>query len=501
MLKAIEYINRFVWGVPALILILGVGLYLSIATNFIQLRLFPKAICSFAAKLRPTKDDDRSVSPFQALCTALAATVGTGNIAGVAGAIAIGGPGSIFWMWICALIGMVTKFAEAVLAVHFRTRNKDGVYIGGPMYVITKGLGEHWSWLAVIYSFLGVVAAFGMGNATQVNAVITGINGALEFFGGQESVAGNLLIALVLSALLTLVLLGGAKRIGMIAEYLIPFAAVAYLFLCLGVLICNLNAVPYAFRTILLGAVSPRAVTGGFVGSAFVALRIGISRGVFTNEAGMGTASIAHAAAGVKHPVEQGLMGIMEVFLDTIVICTMTALVILCSGTEIPFGFDEGAALTTRAFAATYGDWVSVPIAGFLCCFAFATVLGWGLYGVRCAQYLLGEKAWKPFIILQAVIVVLSALLKTGTIWMLSEAMNGLMAIPNLIALACLAPVVVQLINDYRKFGDTLADGGTNEDIDQCRTLPTITYAQISSSCCSSERKREKDISSEYWSA
>ena len=501
-MNILEIMNGIVWGAPALILILGVGICLSISSRFAQIRLFPAALRSFLAKLRPGRTEEGALSPFQALCTALAATVGTGNIAGVAGAIAIGGPGAIFWMWLCALFGMVTKFAEAVLAVHFRTKDDNGEFVGGPMYMIRNGLAKHWKWLAGLYSFFGVIAAFGMGNATQVNAVVTGINSALQYFGGTATTAGNLAIGTILAVLTAVLLLGGAKRIGRFAEILVPFAAAAYLLLCFGVLLCNAQAIPGAIRAIVVGAFSPRAVTGGTLGSAFTALRVGVSRGVFTNEAGMGTASIAHASAQVRHPVEQGLMGIMEVFLDTIVICTMTALVILCSGADIPFGMDEGAALTTRAFADTYGEWVSVPIALFLCCFAFATMLGWGFYGIRCAQYLFGGKAWRTFVLIQTAVVIISTLLQTGTVWMLSEMVNGLMAIPNLIALAMLNPVLVQLTKEYKIYsGGDSADGGTNESIDQCKPLRTVTYAQISSPGGSGKGKREENLSSQHWSA
>lgn len=449
MTKVLESVNRIVWGAPALILILGVGIYLSFRTGFAQLTLFPKALRDFFVRLRGGKAETGAVTPFQALCTALAATVGTGNLAGVAGAMAIGGPGAIFWMWICALLGMVTKFAEATLAVRFRVK-EGGEWVGGPMYMIRQGMSKKWLWLAAVYSFFGVVAAFGVGNATQINAVVTGFNSALSAFGGRETMLGNIIMGVILAGLICSMLLGGAKRIGIVAERLVPFVSVAYLLLGLGVLVARVQLLPDAFKAIVCGAFSPRAVTGGLVGSAFVTLRIGVSRGVFTNEAGMGTASIAHAAAQVKHPAEQGLMGIMEVFLDTIVICTMTALVILVSGVAIPYGVDIGVALTTDAFSAVYGDWVSLFIAAALCCFAFATVLGWGLYGARCAQFLFGNDVWKKFAILQSVCVVLGAVLNTGTVWLLSETVNGLMAIPNLIALAVLSPELSRLVKEYK---------------------------------------------------
>lgn len=450
MSELLETVNAIVWGAPALVLILGVGLYLSIRTGFVQLRLLPAAIRDFFSRLKGGKAEDGAVTPFQALCTALAATVGTGNIAGVAGAIAIGGPGAIFWMWICAVLGMATKFAEATLAVRYRVK-ENGEYVGGPMYMIRQGMGKRWQWLGAVYSFFGVVAAFGVGNATQINAVVTGVDQALTAFGAEPSRAGDLLMGVILAALILAMLLGGARRIGLVAERLVPFASAAYLLLGLGVLIARAQQLPAAFGAILQGAFSPRAVTGGVVGSMLTGLRIGVSRGVFTNEAGMGTASIAHAGANVAQPAQQGLMGIVEVFLDTIVICTMTALVILVSGVSIPYGEDVGAALTTQAFSAVYGGWVSVLIALALCCFAFATVLGWGLYGARCAQYLFGAGAWKKFALVQSVTVVLGAVLKTGTVWLLSETVNGLMAIPNLIALAALSPELVRLTKEYKK--------------------------------------------------
>ena len=498
MTKILNAVNALVWGAPALVLILGVGLYLSLRTGFAQITLFPKALRAFLSRLKGRKGSEDGVSPFQALCTALAATVGTGNLVGVAGAIALGGPGAIFWMWICAILGMATKFAEATLAVRYRT--PDGK--GGPMYMIRDGLGKPFSWLAGLYSFFGIVAAFGVGNATQINALVGGLNQAIAAFGGRETKAGNLLMGICLSILVAAMLLGGARRIGEAAERLVPFASAAYLLLCLGVLILNAGRIPGAFLAIVRGAFSPRAVTGGILGSVFQSLRVGVSRGVFTNEAGMGTASIAHATAQVKHPADQGLMGIMEVFLDTIVICTMTALVILCSGVVIPYGTDPGVELTSRAFSAVYGDWVSVLLALFLGCFAFATVLGWGLYGARCAQFLFGDNAWQKFALLQAAAVILGAVSGTGTVWILSEIVNGLMAIPNLIALVALSPELIRLTRDYRKhFGRRTANGGTNEHIHQCQPLRTVSYAEIPPPGGGSGAEGQNHLSSEHRSA
>lgn len=480
MLKAIEAVNRFVWGFPALVLILSVGILLTLRTGWAQFRLFPHAVRAFFSSFRKS-DNQEGVSPFRALCTALAATVGTGNLAGVGGAIAIGGPGAIFWMWISALLGMITKFAEATLSVRYRSKDADGNYVGGPMYMAQLGLGPKWRPLAVIYCFFGVVAAFGVGSATQVNAVLGGINGAVRALGGQESTKANILIGIILSVLVLLVSLGGAKRIGSAATFLVPFASVFYIILCIGVLVVKAQAIPLAFTAILKGAFCPRAVTGGMIGSAFQALRIGTSRGVFTNEAGMGTAGMAHGSAQVSHPVQQGLMGIIEVFLDTILICTMTGLVILCSGIEIPYGQDLGIRITADAFACVYGSWVNIPIAIALACFAFATIIGWGLYGMRCAQYLFGDCVWKGFVIVQAASVVFGAVINTGTIWSLSETANGLMAIPNLIILISLTPELIRLVKEYQLFfGRKYANGGTYEDIEESKSMRFIPNAEIS---------------------
>ncbi len=469
MTNFLSELNGLVWGAPALLLILGVGLYLSLRLGFVQLRLLPRALRLFAAKLR-REDTGRGVSSLQALCTALAATVGTGNLVGVAGAICLGGPGAIFWMWLCGILGMATKYAEAVLAVRYRVKTRDG-YAAGPMYVITRGLGRGWNWLAWCYSLFGLAASYGVGNAAQINAVITGLNQMLGSLGGSPGWKGNLLLGVGLGILVGVLLLGGAKRIGAAARKLVPLAALCYILMCAGVLVYRLDRVPQALSAIVVGAFSPRAVTGGMLGSAFQALRIGCSRGVFTNEAGMGTASIAHGSAEVAHPGEQGLMGIVEVFLDTLVICTLTALVILVSGVPIPYGTDAGAELTTRAFCAVYGEGAAAVITLELCCFAIATVLGWGFYGGRCAQFLFGAGAWKGFALTQAGMTVLGALMNTAQVWLLSETVNGLMAIPNLLALAALTKELVRLTKDYRKNGSQTASGGAYADFHQRKPL------------------------------
>ncbi len=455
-MRVLEMINGFVWGIPALLLILLVGIVMSVGTGFVQIRRFPEAWKRFCSALSRKQDTGRS--GYRALCTALAATVGTGNLAGVAGAIAIGGPGAVFWMWVCGVLGMATKFAEAVLAVRYRKKSRGCAPMGGPMYIITGGLSPKWHFLAGIYCFFGVVASFGVGNATQINTVMAALQGASETLGMPLPGIWKLILGLGLGGLIVALLSGGGKRIGAAAESIVPAAALGYLVISIGVLLLRIRAVPAAFAAILKGAFSPSAVTGGAVGSFFTALRIGAARGVFTNEAGMGTAAIAHGSAEVSHPVEQGLMGIVEVFLDTIVICTFTALVILCSGVPVGYGKDAGIDLTAQAFSSVLGSWVQIPLAIAICLFAVATVMGWGFYGIRCAEYLFGERAIRGFVLLQGGTAVLGTLLGTGTVWILSDIVNALMAIPNLFALVALAPEVFRLLRGYRSGYDSVTE-------------------------------------------
>lgn len=470
MTKVLSWLNAIVWGAPALILIVGIGLYLSCRLGFVQLTLLPRALKAFASKLRPHGEAEEGVSSFRALCTALAATVGTGNLVGVAGAICLGGPGAIFWMWVCGILGMATKFAEATLAVRYRVRTENG-YVGGPMYMMTEGLGKSFRPLAMCYCAFGVIAAFGVGNATQISAVVTSVNGCLARFGREQTREGNLVMGILLAALIGSMLFGGAKRIGSAAEKLVPFVSVLYVVMCAGVLFFRIRQVPGAVVAIVEGAFSPRAVTGGMLGSSYQALRIGCSRGIFTNEAGMGTASIAHASAEVSHPAQQGLMGIMEVFLDTMVICTLTALVILSSGVPIPYGVDAGAELTTAAFVRVYGDWAAFAIALSLCCFAIATILGWGLYGARCAEFLFGPKAWKYFAFAQTGAVIFGSVQNAAFVWLLAETVNGLMAIPNLITLGALTPELMRLVKEYIQKDGPAVCGGYHADFHQCQPL------------------------------
>src|SRR5665648_63934 len=431
-------VNSFVWGPPMLFLLLGTGLYLSFRTNFFSVLKFGFVMKNTFLKIFSKEVKGvGEITPFQAVATALAATVGTGNIAGVATAIALGGPGAIFWMWISALLGMTTKFGEVVLAVNFREKTEDGRFVGGPMYYIQNGL--KWKWLAIIFSTFGAIAAFGIGNMVQSNSVAAALQ---EQFSIPPLATG-----LVLAVLTALVILGGIKRIGAVTEKLVPFMAAIYIIGALIIIIANASQIPAAFELIFKYAFSPVAATGGFVGATMAtAMRRGISRGVFSNEAGLGSAPIAHAAATTDHPVRQGLWGVFEVFMDTIVICSLTAIAIMVSG--LWDSGATGAALTTQAFNA------SLPGGGYIVSigivlFAFSTILGWSYYGERCAEYLFGEKAIMPYRLLWIPAVVIGSVGGLNFLWNLADTLNGLMAIPNLIAVLALSGIIIKLKKEF----------------------------------------------------
>ncbi|MBQ2826062.1 MAG: sodium:alanine symporter family protein [Clostridia bacterium] len=455
-----DALNGFIWGVPAMTCIIGVGLYLAVRTGFLPIRKFGYAMKNTFGKIfRKSTANDGAMTPFQAVCTALAATIGTGNIAGVAGAIAIGGPGAVFWMWVSAVLGMGTKFAEVTLAVHFRERNKNGDYVGGPMYYIKNGLGKKWIWLAYLYAAFGVLTVFGTGNATQVNTITTAINTALVNYNilGQDSIfKSNLIIGIIICVVVGLIMIGGIKRIGKVSEKLVPIMAVLYVVLGLGLIAIRINHIPAVIASIFQGAFDPAALTGGVVGSMFLSMQKGVSRGIFSNEAGLGTGSIAHACAETKDPASQGLFGIFEVFMDTIVVCTLTALVILLSGVDIPFGKAAGAELTISGLTSVYGNWISVFTAIAMCCFAFSTIIGWGLYGARCAEFIFGSKILKPFYITYSLVSILGAVTDLGLVWGISETFNGFMTVPNLIAIFILTPVLLKLIREHFQKNNSL---------------------------------------------
>lgn len=452
IIKINQAVNGFIWGVPAMICIIGVGLLLSVRTRFIQVRKFGAALKNTIGKIfDKTQAKDGSMSPFQAVCTALAGTVGTGNIAGVAGAIALGGPGAIFWMWCSAFLGMCTKFSEVTLAIHFREKNANGEYVGGPMYYIKNGLSKKWHFLAVLYALFGVLTVFGTGNATQVNTIVSSIHSALHnlhIIDGTVDERANLIFGIFIAAFVAMVLLGGIQRIGQVSEKLVPFMAALYVILAISVVILHISRVPAVLAMIFKSAFTPQAATGGIIGSMFLSMKKGVSRGIFSNEAGLGTGSIAHACADTNNAVHQGMFGIFEVFMDTIVICTLTGLVILLGAPNIVYGQAAGAELTISGFTATYGGWVSIFTAVAMCCFAFSTIIGWGLYGSRCIEFLGGEKLVRPFLVAYSFVSIIGATINLGLLWDIADTFNGLMAIPNLIALLILSGQVKKLAID-----------------------------------------------------
>ncbi|MEG0777782.1 MAG: sodium:alanine symporter family protein [Oscillospiraceae bacterium] len=449
-------VNDVVWGIPMMLLIVGTGLYFSIRLGFLQFRKFGYTMKNTIGKIfHKTESEKGAVTPFQAMTTALAATVGTGNIAGVAGAIALGGPGAVFWMWVSALFGMATKFSEVVLAVKFRERNEKGDWVGGPMYYIKNGLGKNWKWLAVLFSIFGAIAAFGIGNMTQVNTIAGSVVTLVDQFTNGTATAPEMTIRIIVGVVIALftalVIIGGVKRIGSVTEKLVPLMSLIYIVGALMVVITNIGSIGEVMKSIFVGAFNPSAVLGGAVGIGIMqAMKRGVGRGVFSNEAGLGSAPIAHAATSETDPVKQGLFGIFEVFADTIVICTLTALTVLMSGTAITYGEEAGAELTIAAFTGTFGGKAaSVIITVGITLFATSTIFSWGLYGSRCAEYLLGTKAITPYRVLFVIFVVVGATMNLGLVWKIADTLNGLMAIPNLIALLGLSGVVIKATKEY----------------------------------------------------
>ena len=450
-------INGFVWGLPMMVLILGVGVYLSARCGFPQFSYFGHIMKNTLGKAFEKKEKkEGAVSPFKAMCTALAASIGTGNIAGVSGAIAIGGPGAIFWMWISALLGMCTKFAEVTLAIKYRERNKDGDWVGGPMYYITNGLGKGWKWLACLFAGFGALAAFGIGNMTQINTIAGTVNTAIAGFiptTDSEKTIIAWAVAIICALICAFVLLGGIQRLADVCALLVPVMAVIYIVASLIVIVVNIGAVPGALGAIVRGAFDPASVAGGLAGVGIkTAITKGVGRGIFSNEAGLGSAPIAHAAADVNHPVEQGIYGVFEVFMDTIVVCTMTALVVLLGvGVQnIEYGNDIGANLTIQGFQSVFGSGIpAVAVAICLTLFALSTVLTWALYGTRCVEYLFGHKVSKVYQVIFCLFACIAGTVELDLAWAIADTLNGLMAIPNLIGLALLSPVVIKLSKEY----------------------------------------------------
>ncbi len=430
-------INSFVWGPVMLVFLVGTGVLLTVRLGGIQLTRLPQAL---RLVFFPADDDceDGDISAFQALTTALSATIGTGNIAGVATAIYLGGPGAVFWMWVCAVFGMATKYAEAVLAVHYRQQLPDGTMQGGPMRYISDGLGL--KWLGMVFAVMGSIAAFGIGSMVQSNSVAV----ALKSTMGIPTLATGV----VLAVLAALVIIGGIKRIGRVTARLVPFMAVLYVVAALVVLGINAAALPAALAMIFEHAFSASAASGGFAGATVaMAIRFGVARGVFSNEAGLGSAPIAHAAARTSSPVRQGLIAMTGVFFDTIIVCTMTALVILSSG-QWDCG-KSSSALTAAAFQSALPGSGGLIVAIALAIFAYSTIIGWAYYGEQCIEYVFGLRARTPYRYLFCIVVAVGAVQKIGFVWDFSDTMNGAMAIPNLIGLIGLSGVVVKLTRDY----------------------------------------------------
>lgn len=445
-------INGVVWGPPMLILLVGAGILLTLMTKGMQFRKFGYALKNTLGKIfQKSEAKEGEITPFQAMTTALAGTVGTGNIAGIVTAVTLGGPGSIFWLWITALIGMCTKYSEVLLAVKFRERNANGEWVGGPMYYIKNGLGKNWKWLGAIFSIFAALAAFGIGNAVQVGNITSSINTVIVAFNpefsGQSTV--NIVLGIILVILVAIVLFGGIKRLGSVTEKLVPFMAVVYIVACIVVIIFNAGTLGGVFHDIFSGAFTPSGVTGGAVGSMMLVITWGVKRGVFSNEAGLGSAPIAHATTSETDCVKQGLYGIFEVFMDTIVICTLTGLTLMCGlrglGVEINYGVQGDTSLMAAALGSVFGSkGGAIIIAVGLALFAFSTVLSWSLYGTRCCEFLFGPKAIKPYQIIFIIVIFVGATMDLALAWDIADTLNGLMAIPNLIAVIALSGVVVR---------------------------------------------------------
>ena len=433
-------INDFVWGPPMLVLILGTGLFLQMRLKLMPVMRIGTGFRMIWRGRKPAAGAAGEISPYAALMTALAATVGIGNIAGVATAIAVGGPGALFWMWITALVGMATKYAEVLLAVHYRETDDRGEQTGGPMYAIKNGLGRNWRWLGAAFAIFGGIAGFGIGNMVQANSIADVLRSG---FGVSPWVSG-----VVMTALTGFVLLGGVKRIGAVAEKLVPFMCVGYVAVSLLVLGLYADQIPAAFGLILHHAFNPTAATGGFVGAGvMMALRYGVARGIFSNEAGLGTAGIAQAAGRTRHAAESGLIGMMGTFIDTIIVCTMTGLVLIVTGAW--HSGLKGAVLSSAAFETALPGFGATFLAVAVVVFAYTTILGWAYYGEKCWAYLVGTKSEKPYRLAWTAFVLVGAVTQLDFVWLVSDTLNAFMAFPNLVSLVLLSPVVAKVTKDY----------------------------------------------------
>ncbi len=436
----VNEINGIVWGPPMLVAILGTGLFLQLRLKLMPIFKIGMGFKWILKSRNPDANAKGEITPYAALMTALAATVGTGNIAGVATAIAIGGPGAVFWMWMTALVGMATKYAEVLLSVHYRETDELGQQVGGPMYAIKNGLGKNWKWLGIAFALFGGLAGFGIGNMVQSNSVADVLNAT---FGIDTWISG-----VVMTVLVGFVLIGGVKRIGAVAQKLVPFMCIAYIVVSLLVLGIYIQEIPAAFGLIIHSAFNPVAATGGFAGAAIMlAMRYGVARGIFSNEAGLGTAGIAQAAGKSNNPVESGLIGMMGTFIDTIIVCTMTALVIIVTG--VWDSGVNGAPLSSSAYGTALPGVGEYFLAIALAIFAFTTILGWSYFGERCWEFVMGAKIIMPYRVLWTLFVLVGAVVKLDFVWLVADTLNAFMALPNLLSLLLLSPVIVKLTNEY----------------------------------------------------
>lgn len=448
-------LNTVAWMYILLPCVAFGGLFFTIRNRGMQFTKFGYAMKNTIGKVfQKQTAGEGAVTPFQAVTTALAATVGTGNIVGTSQAIAMGGYGALFWLWIAALLGMIIKYSEVTLSVKFRERNVKGDWVGGPMYYIVNGMGKKWKWLAVLFAVFAALASFGIGNLSQANSITGSVNNAVTAFipsAADKSGTISLVVGIILAVLTAAAIFGGIKRIGKVTELLVPVMSILYIAFTLTVIIGNISGVGEAFRLIFVSAFNTKAIFGATSGIVLKETIVwGLRRSAFSNEAGLGSAAIAHAAAETKGPVQQGLYGIFEVFADTLVICTLTGLTITMSGIDIPFGVKPGSELITEAFATVFGDkFASLFVAIALMFFAFSTILGWALYGSRCVEYLFGIKASKVYQIIFSVFVVVGATTSLDVVWDIADTSNGLMAIPNFIALFALSGVVAKLTKEY----------------------------------------------------
>lgn len=440
LLNAFNGLNGIVWGAPMLALILGTGLFLMFLLKFMPLRKIGAGFALLWNGRTTNANENGDISPFQALMTCLAATIGTGNIAGVATAIFMGGPGALFWMWCTALVGMATKYSEVLLAVHYREKDKNGEYIGGPMFAIKNGLGKRWVWLGTAFAIFGGLAGFGIGNMVQVNSMAQALNSTLHIPTWITGVITTIIVAMVT--------LGGVKRIGKVAEALVPFMCVTYIIAGVVVLVVNAAVIPDAVALIFNSAFNPVAATGGFAGSVvMMSIRYGVARGVFSNEAGLGTAGIAQAAGTTKSAVRSGLIGMLGTFIDTLIVCSVTGLAIVSSG--VWSNGQSGAALSAAAFESAMPGFGGILLTIALVTFAFTTILGWSYYGEKCWIYLVGTKSVLPFRLLWVIAVPFGAISQLDFAWLVADTLNGMMAIPNLLSLLLLSPVILKLTKEY----------------------------------------------------